>query len=149
MQKAIRNIEYSYFSVKKYIRNIEYSYITVQKAKVHRNLASIGKMVKAGNRVVFDEKDGVNTSYMLHKASGSSTAIRHNGIYEFDLWVKDKAKYGKYGVFANEEGDEGDGVPPPPAAIGDRNKCGHKANNCNCKDTVKLDFHRHAWAILR
>ena len=105
-------------------------FITVQKAKVHRNLASISKMVKAGNKVVFDEVNGRNASYLFNKRLNTMTPIRHNGIYEFDIWVKNKSKYGQYGVLAKDHEEEDD----------------HNADGkAKCEaNTIHLDFHGHA-----
>ena len=68
-------------------------------------------MVKAGNRVTFDENEkGENVSHMLHKRTGKTSPIRYNGIYEFDLWVKERQRYGKFGALATEE-EEDTGKP--------------------------------------
>ena len=88
-------------------------------------------MVKAGNRIIFDEnKNGENISRMVNKGTGAQVPIRYNGIYEFDMWVKDKAKYGQYGVLTV---DDEEGVPPVPEP--------HPAKRPDKR--VSLDFHRH------
>ena len=119
------------------------AWIKVQKARVHRNLASISKIVQGGNKVIFDEDQrGNNTSMIVNKQTGKTSPIRLNGIYEFDMWIKDKAQYGQYGVLREEE-DEAK-VEPPPLATATRSRrtptkiCGYGCNDENC-----LDFHRH------
>ena len=84
-------------------------WITVQKAKFHRNLASSAKMVQAGSRVIFDQKHGVKTSRRVNKKTGDMNHIRYNGIYEIDVWVRDRARYGEYGVLTEDEVDGHDG----------------------------------------
>ena len=47
-------------------------------------LLSVSKVVKAGNRVVFDE----GGSYIEHKASGEVTPlIEQRGLYKLKMWV--------------------------------------------------------------
>ena len=64
--------------------------IKAQVAKVSKFLASIGKMVKAGNKIVMDEND----SYIQNKKTGLRTPMRlENNVFVFDLWVeKDSAE---------------------------------------------------------
>ena len=52
-------------------------------------LLSESKVVKAGNRVVFDESG----SYIEHKTSGEITPlIEQRGLYKLKMWVpKDKS----------------------------------------------------------
>ena len=46
-------------------------------------LLSVSKVVKAGNRVVFDESG----SYIEHKASGEVTPlIEQRGLYKLKMW---------------------------------------------------------------
>ena len=59
--------------------------IKAQVAPVSKFLASIGKMVKAGNKVVMDEND----SYIENKKTGLKTPMRlENNVFVFDLWVE-------------------------------------------------------------
>ena len=59
--------------------------IKAQVAKVSKFLASIGKMCKAGNRIVMDEKD----SYIENKKTGLKTPMRlESNVFVFDLWVE-------------------------------------------------------------
>ena len=47
-------------------------------------LLSVSKVVKAGNRVVFDESG----SYIEHKTSGEITPlIEQRGLYKLKMWV--------------------------------------------------------------
>lgn len=47
-------------------------------------LLSVSKVVKAGNRVVFDE----GGSYIEHKESGEVTPlIEQRGLYKLKMWV--------------------------------------------------------------
>ena len=47
-------------------------------------LLSVSKLVKAGNKVVFDE-DG---SYIEHKISGEVTPlIEQRGLYKLKMWI--------------------------------------------------------------
>ena len=52
-------------------------------------LLSVSKVVKAGNRVVFDQSG----SYIEHKISGEVTPlIEQRGLYKLKMWVpKDQA----------------------------------------------------------
>ena len=128
------------------MENGQEGHITVQKAKVRRNLASISKMVQAGNRVVFDQDYGVNTSYMLHKKTGYTSPIRHNGIFEFDIWVKDKSKvplHNKYDELAIEEEPPTPGNEEKSARVRGKvkfceSRCGPKCGGYDCPQ----GFHR-------
>ena len=45
-------------------------------------------MVKAGNRVVFDEEDGENISHIFNKKTGVTIPIEEvNRQYEFDMFI--------------------------------------------------------------
>ena len=56
----------------------------MQVAEVTKPLGSVRAMVKAGNRVVFDEGD----SYILNKATGVKTCMDdRNRTFVFDIWV--------------------------------------------------------------
>ena len=60
-----------------------------QMANVKRPLDSVIELVKEGNRVVFDQSNGVNISDITHKATGKTIPINEvNGAYEYDLWIK-------------------------------------------------------------
>ena len=65
-------------------------------ADVKKPLASVMKIVKKGNRVVFDEE-----SYVENKKTGIKTPVREEGgVYVFDIWVptcEGKMKSGDYG----------------------------------------------------
>ena len=59
--------------------------IKPQVAKVNKFLASLGKICKAGNRVVLDEKD----SFIQNKKTGTKTELRlENNVFVFDFWVE-------------------------------------------------------------
>ena len=61
----------------------------IQVADVSKVLGSVREMVKAGNRVVFDEDANGNCiSFLESKATKVKTAIRErNGTYQFDIKV--------------------------------------------------------------
>ena len=64
--------------------------MTFQVAPVRKPLGSASRIVKQGNRVVFDEdENGNNISNILNKRTGVEIAIndKPNG-YSFDMWVK-------------------------------------------------------------
>ena len=59
--------------------------------------------------MVFDQNEnGINTSSILNKKNGKLNPIKLNGIYEFDMWVRNKAKFGKFGVLQDEEEQQGE-----------------------------------------
>ena len=61
---------------------------TWQIANVTKPLAGIPETVKAGNKVVFDEEDGVNVSYIYNKNSQVLIPIEREGNqYEFDMFI--------------------------------------------------------------
>ena len=63
-------------------------------------------MVKAGNRVVFDQHEGENISHILNKESGNTIPIEEvNSQYEFDMFlpVKKGTKMQDAMVVAPEE----------------------------------------------
>ena len=58
--------------------------MTAQVTEVNKALLSVSRMVKAGNRVVFDEEG----SYVEHKASGEWIPLaEQNGLYMLKMWV--------------------------------------------------------------
>ena len=58
--------------------------MAMQVAEVTKPLGSVRAMVKAGNRVVFDEQG----SYIQNKFTGLVTQVEErNGAYVFDIWV--------------------------------------------------------------
>ena len=58
--------------------------MTAQVTEVNKALLSVSRMVKAGNRVVFDS-DG---SYIEHKSSGEWTPLEETrGIYKVKMWI--------------------------------------------------------------
>ncbi len=65
--------------------------ITVQVGKITKPLAAVIKMVKNGNRVVFDD-DGTGNgtgSYIENKKTGKRIMINEkNGAYVFRMWIK-------------------------------------------------------------
>ena len=63
--------------------------LPIQVADVHKVLGSVREMVKAGNRVVFDEDaNGKCCSYLENKRSGKRTAIHdNNGSFQFTIRV--------------------------------------------------------------
>ena len=61
---------------------------TWQLANTTKPLASVIAMVKAGNRVVFDQHEGENISHILNKESGNTIPIEEvNNQYEFDMFL--------------------------------------------------------------
>ena len=63
---------------------------TWQVADVTKPLAGIKEMVKAKNRVIFDEdENGKCTSHIYNKKTKVTIPINDvNNAYEFDMWVK-------------------------------------------------------------
>ena len=58
--------------------------MTMQVAAVTKPLGSVRAMLKAGNRVVFDEGD----SFIVNKTTGVKTVIEdRNGAFVFDIWI--------------------------------------------------------------
>ena len=58
--------------------------VVAQVTDVHKPLFSVGRMVKAGNRVVFDDEG----SYVEHKESGEWVPLdEQGGVYTMKLWV--------------------------------------------------------------
>ena len=84
--------------------------MSMQVANVTKPLGSVRAMLKAGNRVVFDEGD----SFILNKATGVRTNIEdRNGAFVFDIWVprgkdekEDTGYQGKYWQALVEEEEE-------------------------------------------
>ena len=87
--------------------------ITAQVADVRRNLASVVKMMDAGNRVVFDEE----WSYIENKRTKRRTTMnRERGLMNFDVWVKKNTPQTtarkvestkvQFGIFKEEDEDE-------------------------------------------
>ena len=61
--------------------------ITAQVCEVNKALLSVSKVVKAGNRVVFDDDD--EGSYIEDKQTGERMWMKkENGMYMLRLWVK-------------------------------------------------------------
>ena len=53
---------------------------------------SAAQVARAGFRTVLDGPG--EESYMMHKKTGEKTQLRlENGVYVFDLWVKEKAPF--------------------------------------------------------
>ena len=64
--------------------------MTAQVCDVNKALLSVKKVVKAGNRVVFDE-DG---SYIEDKQTGEKMWMEeNNGMYILKLWVRAKSGF--------------------------------------------------------
>ena len=84
--------------------------MAMQVAEVTKPLGSVRAMVKAGNRVVFDEQG----SYIQNKFTGLVTQVEErNGAYVFDIWVprnKNKQESGYngklWGALVEEEQEE-------------------------------------------
>ena len=85
--------------------------MAMQVAEVTKPLGSVRAMLKAGNRVVFDE----GGSFIQNKATGIVTSIEdRNGAFVFDIWVprgseqQDSSCHrGKYWQALVEEEDQG------------------------------------------
>ena len=75
--------------------------LTFQISDVHKTLAAVSKISRAGNRVVFDEEG----SYIYNKASGLSTPMHpKNGIYFVHIWVLvPKVSSGRFEALTEEE----------------------------------------------
>ena len=56
-----------------------------QVAEVNKALASVSALTDSGHRVVFDQEDGIDCSFILNKATGHSTKMRR----ERNVWVVD------------------------------------------------------------
>ena len=81
--------------------------ISMQVCDLTKPLGSVRAMVKAGNRIVFDE----GGSYIQHKATGAKTVIEdRNGAFVFDIWVprgEDNGHQGKFKALEEEEDNMG------------------------------------------
>ena len=61
----------------------------MQVAKVKKTLASVGEMVDANDRVVFDKAG----RYKEDKKTGEKTPVRReNETFKYGIWVKTKGK---------------------------------------------------------
>ena len=96
-------------SLKGYTNEANLVDMAMQVCEVTKPLGSVRAMVKAGNKVVFDE----GGSYIIHKASGVKTAIEdRNGAFVFDIWVprgndqRSSGYQGKYFQALQEEEEE-------------------------------------------
>ena len=83
--------------------------MAMQVADVTKPLGSVRAMLKAGNRVVFDE----GGSFIQNKATGIVTTIEDgNGAFVFDIWVprgseqQDRGYQGKYWQALVEEEEQ-------------------------------------------
>ena len=80
--------------------------VTIQVAGVKKTLGAVMPMMKAGNRVVFDDEG----SYIFNKPTGKYTVIEErNGEFVFDLWVqraKEDISTGQYDVLKEDEEEE-------------------------------------------
>ena len=60
-----------------------------QVCPVTKALGSVSKMVKNGHRVVFDDPDMGEGSYIQDKRTGQRTYLRQeNAVFVLDVWVK-------------------------------------------------------------
>ena len=82
--------------------------LPIQVADVNKVLGSVREMVKAGNRVVFDEDaNGKPCSYVEYKKTGKRTVIHdNNGNFQFSIRVP----RGEAGVNKVEEDMRGKGA---------------------------------------
>jgi hypothetical protein len=65
--------------------------LTMQCGKVTKPLGAVIQMVKAGNKVVFDEVNGSiqDGSYIENKKTGKTiTIMEHGGTFGFKIWLK-------------------------------------------------------------
>ena len=61
-----------------------FRHMTAQVMEVNKALLSVSRMVKAGNRVVFDEEG----SYIEHKTSGEWIPLEERGgVYVLKMWI--------------------------------------------------------------
>ncbi len=67
--------------------------------KVTKALASVAKMVDAGNRVVFDmDQNGNDLSHIYNKSTGERVYMRRReGVYVLDMWVAPPAPNNRQG----------------------------------------------------
>ena len=79
--------------------------IKSQAAPVTKALGAVRKMVRAGNKVVFDEDEhGNNKSYILDKRSGAKTEMKDKkGTYKFNIWVKRPVERGVNAVSGSNQ----------------------------------------------
>jgi hypothetical protein len=71
--------------------------LTMQVAEVKKPLASVRKMCKAGNRVVFEDGDDDSYGgYVENKASGRRVPItKLDGTYQVHMWTRVAANNGE------------------------------------------------------
>ena len=92
--------------------------LPIQVADVNKVLGSVREMVRAGNKVVFDQdSSGKCCSYLEHKSTGKRTAIHeNNGNFEFIIKVpKGEGSVDKVenvrAIIKNEAGTDSEGFP--------------------------------------
>ena len=62
--------------------------LTMQVCDVHKPLLSIGKMVRAGRKVVFESEDS-GGSYIQNKETGHKMALTPDGtLWKLKAWVR-------------------------------------------------------------
>ena len=70
-----------------------------QVCPVTKALGSVSKMVRNGHRVVFDDEEYGEGSYIQDRRTGQKTYLRQeNGVFVLDVWVKPKQP-----VFSRQE----------------------------------------------
>eukprot|EP00973_Karenia_brevis_P091307 12406881-Karenia_brevis.AAC.1 len=64
------------------------SEVKLQVCPVTKPLASLSRMARVRNKVVFDSVDAPEGSYIHNKATGHRTYLRQeSGVYLLDLWA--------------------------------------------------------------
>ena len=79
--------------------------LVFQVSNVHKTLAAVRKISKAGNRVVFDDDEG---DYIYNKHSGLSTKTHQtNWTYVMFLWILEPiVSTGMFDVLAEKESEQ-------------------------------------------
>ena len=78
---------------------------TFQIAEVNKVLAAVSALVDAGHRVIFDKdvKTGVDTSFIVNKATGVSTRMRREkNVWVVDAWIEEEDEANKDLDFARQ-----------------------------------------------
>ena len=89
--------------------------LPIQVADVKKVLGSVREMVKAKNRIVFDEDEqGRSCSYVEYKPTGQKTVIHErNGTFQFSIKVPKGKGGGVEEVVGGGEGVRAEGFPRP------------------------------------
>ena len=73
------------------LENGQHTKMNFQVCPVTKALGSVSKMVKNGHRVVFDDPESGEGSFIQDKRTGQRTDLwQENGVFVLDVWVKPK-----------------------------------------------------------